>query len=100
MPATQWIAGLVLLIVGSATVWAYRRSPGSGLVEQFRSILALTWGKQVVVDFYGLQVVLALFMVTHALGSGAWLTLSVCLALMPFLGASAAAAYWLLAVTP
>ena len=98
MPATQWIAGLVLLIVGSATVWAYRRSPG--FVEQFRSILALTWGKQVVVDFYGLQVVLALFMVTHALGSGAWLTLSVCLALMPFLGASAAAAYWLLAVTP
>ena len=51
-------------------------------------------------DFFGLEVVLALFIVTHAAGTGAWLVLIVCPALMPFLGASAAAAYWLLAVTP
>jgi hypothetical protein len=94
----DWGAVLVLLTVGSATVWALVRSPGAGFFEQFQAIWAMPWGKQVVVDFYGLEVVLALFMITHAMTSGAWLVLTVCLILMPFLGASAAAAYWLLAV--
>ena len=71
-----------------------------GFAEQFGSIWTLPWARQVVLDFFGLEVVLALFMVTHAAGTGAWLVLIVCPALMPFLGTSAAAAYWLLAVTP
>ena len=71
-----------------------------GFAEQFGSIWTLPWGRQVVLDFFGLEVVRALFMVTHAAANGAWLVLIVGLALMPFLGASAAAAYWLLAVTP
>lgn len=100
MHASHWIAALVLLAVASATLWAFKRSPGLGFAEQFGSIWTLPWGKQVVIDFFGLEVVLALFMVTHAAGTGAWLAVAVCLALMPMLGASAAAAYWLLAVTP
>ncbi len=100
MHAPQWIAALVLLTIGSATVWAFRRSPGWGFAEEFGSIRTLPWGRQVVLDFFGLEVVLALFMVSHAAGSGTWLALIVCLALMPIFGSSAAAAYWLLAVTP
>ena len=88
----------VLLTVGSATVWALVRSPGAGFLEQFQAIWSMPWGKQVVIDFYGLEVVLALFMISHAMTTGAWLVLTVCLVLMPFLGASAAAAYWILAV--
>jgi len=98
MHATDWIAALVLLTVGSATFWAFKRSPGLACLEQFGATWALPWGRQVMLDFFGLEVVLALFMVTHAAGTGAWLVLIVCLALMPFLGASSAAAYWLLAV--
>ncbi|MGI9590226.1 MAG: hypothetical protein ACR2P8_02570 [Myxococcota bacterium] len=98
MTAMDWAAVLVLLSVGSTTVWALWRSPGAGFLEQFQAIWAMPWGKQVVADFYGLEVVLALFMITHAMTSGTWLVLTVCLVLMPFLGASAAAAYWILAV--
>ncbi len=98
MTAMDWVAALVLLAVGSTTVWALRRSPGAGFFDQFQSMWAMPWGRQVVIDFYGLEVVLALFMITHAMTSGSWLVLTACLVLMPFLGASAAAAYWLFAV--
>ena len=98
MNATHWIAGLVLLMVGATTVWALKRS-AAGFFDQAQTVWAMPWGKQFVIDFYGLEIVLALFMITHAMGSGSWLILGVCLLLMPFLGASAAAAYWLFAVT-
>lgn len=97
MNAMHWTAGFVLLLVASTTLWALRRSP-DGFIELFQTMWSRPWGKQVLIDFYGLEVVLALFMVTHATGSGTWFVLTVCLVLMPFLGASAAAAYWLLAV--
>ena len=97
MNATHWIAALVLLAVASTTIWALVRSP-AGFFDQFQSMWAMPWGRQVVIDFYGLEVVLALFMITHAVGSGSWFVLVACLVLMPFLGASAAAAYWLFAI--
>ncbi len=97
MNAMYWTADVVLLTVASTTLWALKRSP-AGIVELVQFMWARPWGKQVLIDFYGLEVVLALFMVTHAMGSGAWLVLTVCLLLMPLLGASAAAAYWLFAV--
>ena len=100
MHPTHWIAALVLLAVASATFWAFRRSPGMGFAEEFGSTWKIPWGRQLMLDFYGLEIVLALFMLSHAAGHGDWLVLGVCLALMPLLGASAAAAYWLLAVTP
>lgn len=100
MDLTHWIATLVLLVVGGATAWAFKRSPGLGFFDQFMSIWSLPWGRQIMIDFYGLELVLALFMVSHAAASGAWFVLIVCLALMPFLGATPAAAYWLLAVVP
>ena len=96
MTAMGWIAGLVLIVVASITVWALRRS--ANFFHEFQTVWALPWGKQVVLDFYGLELVLALFMVTHAAASGTWLALVVCLVLMPMFGSMAAAAYWLFAV--
>ena len=98
MNAMDFVAAGVLLAVAATTVWALRRSPGTGFLEQFQAMWAMPWGRQVVVDFYGLEVVLALFMITHAMASGTWLALALCLVLMPFLGATAAAAYWVFAV--
>ena len=83
-------------MVASATVWAIRRSPD--FFDDFWKIWSLPWGKQITIDFYGLEVVLVLFMLTHATGSGTWVAFWVCAALMPVFGASAAAAYWLVAV--
>ena len=96
MDVAHWIALLVLLVFAGATAWAFARS--SGLATEFMSIGSLPWGRQILIDFYGLEVMLALFMVSHAAASGTWLALIVCLVLMPFLGAGAAAAYWLAAV--
>ena len=97
MNAMSWIAVGVFLIVTASTLWALVRHP-SGIVDLVFTMWERPWGKQVLLDFYGLEVILALFMVTHAMGTGTWLAVSVCLVLMPFLGASAAAAYWLIAV--
>ena len=58
----------------------------------------MPWGRQVVVDFYGLEIVLALFMVTHAMEAGTWTALIVSLVLMPAFGAMAAAGYWIFAI--
>ena len=98
MTPMSWIAVLVLITVASTTLWAVRRSPGASFFEEFQGMWAMPWGRQVVVDFYGLEIVLALFMISHAAGAGAWWALALCLTLMPFLGASAAAAYWIFAV--
>lgn len=97
MDTMQLTAGIVLLTVASTTLWALKASP-RGIIEVGAFMWSRPWGKQILLDFYGLEVVLALFMVTHAMASGAWIALIVCLVLMPFLGASAAAAYWLIAV--
>ena len=97
MTVMDWIAALVGLIVASTTIWALRRSP-EGFFETFQTLWPMPWGKQIVIDFYGLEAVLALFMITHAMASGTWIAFAICIVLMPFLGATAAAAYWLFAV--
>ncbi|MBW2269417.1 MAG: hypothetical protein JRH16_12650 [Deltaproteobacteria bacterium] len=63
MTVMDWIAALVGLIVASTTIWALRRSP-AGFFETFQTLWPMPWGKQIVIDFYGLEAVLALFMIT------------------------------------
>ena len=94
------IAALVVLLgVAVLSIWAWRQRPAAQLVGDFGSIWqASPWGKQLLVDFYGLEVILILWMTTHAYESGGWLVFGICVATMPLFGTMSAAAYWLLAV--
>ena len=94
------IAALVVLLgVAVLSIWAWRQRPAAQFVSDFGSIWqASPWGKQLLVDFYGLEVVLVLWMTTHAYETGSWLIFGICVATMPMFGAMSAAAYWLLAV--
>lgn len=56
------------------------------------------WGKQFMIDFWGLEIMLALWMVSHALAQGSLGLAIGCIVLMPIFGAMPAAAYWLFAV--
>lgn len=94
-PVSTAIAALVVLGVLATTVWAAVRGD---FVAEFRDIVRRPWGVQFVVDFYGLELMLALWMTTHAATAGTWLPLGLCLVLLPIFGATAAGAYWLLAV--
>ena len=87
---------LVLVAVALATVWAIRESPDA--LAEIGAMWRRPWGKQIFVDFYGLEIVLLLWMIPHASETGSWLAFWLCAAAMPFLGAMAAAGYWLLAV--
>ncbi len=92
-------ATVVLLVVSVLSVWAWRQRPAAQFISDFGSIWqAGPWGKQLLVDFYGLEVILVLWMTTHALETGSWLIFGICVATMPIFGAMSAAAYWLLAV--
>ena len=86
----------VLLIVALISVWALRQRPNA--IADFMSIWERPWGKHIFVDFYGLEIVLILWMVSHAQENGDWLAFGLCAATMPLLGAMSAAAYWLVAV--
>lgn len=90
---------VVVLAVAVLSIWAWRQRPATHLVADFGSIWQSgPWGKQLLVDFYGLEVVLVLWMATHAYEAGSWLIFGVCVATMPLFGAMSAAGYWLLAV--
>lgn len=89
----------VLLGVAVLSIWAWWQRPGAHFVGDFGSIWQTSpWGKQLLIDFYGLEVVLVLWMTTHAYEAGSWLVFGICVVTMPFFGAMSAAAYWLLAV--
>jgi hypothetical protein len=88
----------VLVIVATVSVWALRRRPPAQALADFIEMWSRPWGRQVIVDFYGLELVLVLWMATHASEAGSWAAFGVCVAAMPIFGAMAAAAYWLLAV--
>ena len=89
---------VVFLAVAVLSIWAWRQRPATHVVTVFGSIWQSgPWGKQLLVDFYGLEVVLVLWMATHAYEAGSWLIFGVCVATMPLFGAMSAAAYWLLA---
>jgi hypothetical protein len=93
------IALAVLVAVAAVSVWALRVRPGRLAGEDFVHVLRFSpWGKQFMIDFLGLEVMLALWMVGHATAHDAWLPALACIALMPVFGAMSAAAYWLLAV--
>jgi len=91
---------IVALIVIAAwaviTLHAWRAMPGRQAADQFGGIWRLPWGKQFFVDFFGLETILALWMLSDAAARGAWTLALVCTAAMPIFGAAAAALYWLL----
>jgi hypothetical protein len=90
------IAAIVVIVsVALVSVWALRASADT--LAEFGAMWRLPWGKQVFLDFYGLEIVLLLWMIPHASESGSWVVFGLCAATMPFLGAMSAAAYWLLA---
>jgi hypothetical protein len=90
------IATIVLAVVGSVSVWAWRSLPGRKAADQFLHIWSLPWGKQLMLDFFGLEAMLALWMVTDAMSAGTWASAVICIAAMPIFGSMSAAAYWLL----
>lgn len=87
---------IVLIAVALITIWALQRSPDA--ISQLAAIWRRPWGKQVFFDFYGLEVVLILWMISHAQETGSWFLFGLCAATMPAFGAMSAAVYWLFAV--
>ena len=93
------MAALVLVTVAAISIWAMGRRPGRLALEDILHVWRFSpWGKQFLVDFYGMEVVLALWMVSHALAHDSLVLALGCIALMPVFGSMAAAAYWLLGV--
>ena len=89
----------VLLAVAAVSVWAFRVRPGRLAGEDFVHVWSFSaWGKQFLVDFGGLEVMLALWMISHATAHDSLGLAVACIVLMPVFGAMAAAGYWLLAV--
>ena len=93
-------AAATLVFVLGLTVWAIARTGPQTLTELGEAWNSGPWPKQIVADFYGLEVILALWMTQHAIGHETLWILIPGLASMPVLGASSAAAYWLFAVAP
>ena len=92
-------AVLVLLIMVPLTIWAWRRKPGRAAQAEFQSMWRLgPWGKQVITDFYALELMLALWILSHASAHDTWTLAIACILAMPVFGAMPAALYWLLAV--
>src|SRR5262245_2789240 len=91
------IAVLVLGSVAALSIWAMQRRPGRLALDDFLHVWRFSpWGKQFLVDFYGMEVVLALWMISHAVANDSLGLALACIALMPILGSMSAAAYWLL----
>jgi len=91
---------VVFLVVAILSISAWRQRPAAHFVADFGSIWQSgPWGRQLIVDFFGLELVLVLWMATHAYEAGSWLVFGLCVATMPLFGAMSAAAYWLLAVS-
>lgn len=90
---------LVALLVVAAWIgvllWAWRRAPGRQAAEQFVGVWRMPWGKQFYVDFFGLEIVLALWMLADSAARGTWAFSLACIATMPIFGALPAAVYWL-----
>lgn len=91
------LAAVAVAAVAIQTARALRAQP-----DALRAMAGLwrsgPWARQIFLDFYGLEVVLALWMLGHAAETGSWAAAIVCVAAMPVAGAMAAGAYWLWAV--
>ena len=93
------VASLVVLIVAAQTVVAWRAQPGEEAGEEFLRIWRSgPWARQFFLDFWGLEIVLALWMLSHAAAQGSWVFVGLCILTMPVLGAMSAAFYWIVAV--
>ncbi len=93
------IALVVLISVAAISVWAFRLRPGNFAGEDFVHVWSFSaWGKQFMVDFWGLEIMLALWMVSHALAHDSLVLAVGCIVLMPVFGAMPAAVYWLIGV--
>lgn len=90
------IAALVVIVVAAVSLWAWRQAPGRQASEQFIQIWQLPWGKQFYFDFFGLNLVLALWMLSDGLAFGRSALAVVCVVTLPFFGAMSAGTYWLL----
>jgi hypothetical protein len=90
------VAAVVLVLMIAVSLWAWRLRPGRQAAEQFIDIWRLPWGRQLTLDFLGLEVILALWMLSDAMAQGTWLSAILCTATMPVFGSMSAAAYWLL----
>lgn len=90
------VAGIVIIVVASVSLWAWRKVPGGKAADEFRNIWSLPWGKQLMLDFFGLETVLALWMISDAMAAGTWTIAVLCIAAMPIFGSMSAAAYWLI----
>lgn len=90
------VAIATLAIVLGVTIWSVATAPNQA-IEQFSGMWKTTpWGKQLFLDFYGLEAILALFILEDVSRGGSWTVAIVCIVTMPIFGASSAAAYWLL----
>ena len=90
------IAAVVLVVLLAISLWAWRLAPSRQAAEQFIHIWrAHPWGKQFYLDFFGLQVMLALWMLADAGSRDALRLALACIATMPIFGAMSAALYWL-----
>jgi hypothetical protein len=87
---------VVLVVMLGVSVWSWSAAPGRRMAEQFRDIWAVAWGKQLMLDFAGLEVILALWMLADARVSGHWVAAIACVVTMPVFGSMSAAAYWLI----
>ena len=89
----------VLIVVAAVSVWALVRRPGGLAGDDFVHVWTFSpWGKQFLLDFAGLEILLGLWMISHATAHGSLALATLCLVTMPVLGAMPAALYWLLAV--
>jgi hypothetical protein len=90
------VAIVVLVVVLGVSVRSWSAAPGRRMADQFRDIWAVAWGKQLMLDFFGLEVILALWMLADARASGRWVAAIACIVAMPVFGSMSAAAYWLI----
>lgn len=94
----ELVAIAVILVYLAVSTWALRARPGSLAAEDFLHVWHFSpWGKQFMIDFYCLEIVVGLWLVSHAMANGTMLLAVVCLVLMPILGALPPAAYLLIA---
>lgn len=86
----------VLVVLVFVSVWAWQLAPARKAADQFREIWRLPWGKQLLLDFFGLEIVLVLWMFVDAAARGTWVAAIACIVAMPVFGSMSAALYWLL----
>ena len=94
----KFVAIAVVLVYLGISVWALRARPGDLAGQDFLHVWRFSpWGKQFMVDFLCLGVVVGLWMVPHAIANDSLLLAIVCLAAMPIFGALPPALYLLIA---